>query len=71
MCQTIDYTGSDSSFNDNPAAESIVATYADGYDRGKEKGKNDSKSGNAHNSKCLPNDSLSWCADNTTHDRFF
>ena len=40
---------------------SIVGNYAEGYELGKEYGKNDYRSGNYHNSKCPPNDSLSWC----------
>jgi hypothetical protein len=44
------------------AGKSIVGNFADGYESGKEHGKNDLSSGNEHNSKCPPNDSLSWCS---------
>jgi hypothetical protein len=44
------------------ARKSIVGNYADGYELGKEHGKNDLRSGNQHNSQCPPNESLFWCA---------
>ena len=40
---------------------SIVGGYADGYELGKERGIDDWRSGNPHNSKCPPNDSLAFC----------
>lgn len=42
--------------------DSMVGNYADGYELGKENGRDDYRSGNYHNSKCPPNDSFSWCA---------
>lgn len=41
---------------------SIVGSYADGYELGKNNGRDDYRSGNSHDSKCPPNDSLAWCA---------
>jgi hypothetical protein len=44
------------------SGKSIVGNYADGYEAGKAQGRDDNRNGIAHNSKCPPNDSLSWCA---------
>jgi hypothetical protein len=43
------------------SASSIVGSYGDGYELGKKAGQSDYESGSGHNSKCPPNDSLSWC----------
>jgi hypothetical protein len=40
---------------------SIVGCYADGYELGKEAGAEDVREGRVHDSKCPPNDSLSFC----------
>jgi hypothetical protein len=45
----------------NREGNSIVGNYAEGYELGKDNGSNDYRAGNSHNSKCPPNDSLSWC----------
>jgi hypothetical protein len=42
-------------------ASSIVGTFADGYELGKKNGQEAYEDGNKHNSKCPPNDSLSFC----------
>jgi hypothetical protein len=49
-----------SSNDDRGGGNSIVGSYADGYELGKENGSDDYRSGNNHNSKCPPNDSLTW-----------
>ena len=43
------------------SASSIVGSYSDGYELGKKAGQSAYESGSGHNSKCPPNDSLSWC----------
>jgi hypothetical protein len=45
----------------NASASSIVGSYAQGYEKGKEAGESDHKNGSGHDSKCPSNDSLSWC----------
>jgi hypothetical protein len=41
--------------------DSIVGCYANGYELGKEAGAEDAREGRNHDSKCPPNDSLSFC----------
>jgi hypothetical protein len=55
-------SGGSSTDGDRGDGRSIVGTYADGYEAGKREGQQDWNSRNPHNSKCPPNDSLSWCA---------
>jgi hypothetical protein len=43
------------------ASKSVVGNYANGYDLGKENGRDDYREYYQHNSTCPPNDSLSWC----------
>lgn len=59
---TVTFGSAYASSNDNRGrGGSIVGNYADGYDLGKENGRDDYRSGNSHDSQCPPNDSLSWC----------
>jgi hypothetical protein len=51
------YISASSGFDCN----SIVGCYADGYDLGKVAGAEDVREGRDHDSKCPPNDSLSFC----------
>ena len=41
---------------------SMVGNYSDGYELGKENGSDDYRSGNSPDSKCPPNDSITWCS---------
>ena len=43
-------------------ASSIVGTFGDGYELGKKNGQGAYEEGTGHDSKCPPNDSLSYCA---------
>jgi hypothetical protein len=43
-------------------ARSYLDNFANGYEAGKDAGRDDAKDNNEHNSICLPNDSLMWCA---------
>jgi hypothetical protein len=46
----------------NAEASSIVGTFADGYELGKKNGQEAYEEDTGHDSKCPPNDSLSYCA---------
>ena len=48
----------------NAEASSIIGTFSDGYEMGKEEGASDYDNGNKHNSKCPSNlkPSISHCA---------
>ena len=50
-----------SSGNSNREGNSIVGDHIQGYELGKDNGSNNYRADNSHNSKCPPNDSLSWC----------
>jgi hypothetical protein len=59
-------SGSTNSISDDNHAgtgRSIVGNYADGYERGKEQGKNDYRSGNQHDNSCPIDflDHVSYC----------
>jgi hypothetical protein len=49
------------SFGSGFDCNSIVGCYADGYELGKEAGAEDAREGRDHDSKCPPNDILSFC----------
>ena len=51
----------DSTHEPSNGCESIVGCYASGYEAGKEAGAEDWRAGRDHDSKCPPNDSLSFC----------
>lgn len=50
------------SIEEQARASSIVGNFADGYEEGKDSCASDALDDNGHNSKCPPNNSLTWCA---------
>jgi hypothetical protein len=46
----------------NAEASSIVGTFGDRYELGKKNGQKAYEGDTGHNSKCPPNDSISYCA---------
>jgi len=43
-------------------ADSYIGRFREGYNAGKEEGADDALGDNGHNSRCPPNDSLTWGA---------